>query len=267
MLSKTRSNHSRRPSRLVANAFPSLDSARSASRQSPAGTALLVGPSLAFNDWVATVADSAGFSVTPGYCFDALWCAPAGSADVVLVEAQPAQRNAVIAAIEGSALRTRRRIVLLTWQFHWETIQRALNLEVADFQPMPCRSEELVARMRAASVRAASRERLYDAFDAGESTSPAPASLCRPASLLGLTSRERAVYRVLAMHEGKVVSRAHLLAAVWSKDGGTPATSNVVDVYVRYLRVKLATAMPEVSVETVKRAGYVLRRKAVVSES
>jgi DNA-binding response OmpR family regulator len=41
----------------------------------------------------------------------------------------------------------------------------------------------------------------------------------------------------------------------------------VVDVYVRYLRVKLATAMPEVSVETVKRAGYVLRRKAVVSES
>jgi DNA-binding response OmpR family regulator len=236
-------------------------------RQAPAGNALLVGPSLGFNDWVATVADSAGFSVTTAYCVDVLWSVMPGSADVVLVEAQREHRNAVIAAIEGSALPTRRRIVLLTWQLHWETIQRALNLEVADFQPMPCRSEELASRMRAASVRAATRERVYDAFDPGEPISAASASLRRPASLLGLTSRERAVYRVLAMHEGKVVSRAHLLAAVWSKDGGTPATSNVVDVYVRYLRVKLAKAMPEVSVETVKRAGYVLCRKAVVAES
>jgi DNA-binding response OmpR family regulator len=74
--------------------------------------------------------------------------------------------------------------------------------------------------------------------------------------------RERALYRVLAAREGEVVSRAELLAAVWSKDSHDSAASNIVDVYVRYLRVKLAAAMPDVGIETVKRVGYVLRRKA-----
>jgi DNA-binding response OmpR family regulator len=226
----------------------------------------MVGPSVGLNRWLATVAEGAGFAVTPVRRFDSLWSTTAVSADVVLVEAQRAQRNAVIAAIEGAAPPTRRRIVLLTWQLHWETIHRALNLEVADFQPMPCRSQELVARMRAASLRASTRERLYDAVDPGEPSSAASSLLGGTSPLLQLTSRERAVYRVLATREGEIVTRAELLAEVWSKNGCAGTASNVVDVYVRYLRVKLGAAMPDVTIETVKGAGYLLRRKAVERE-
>jgi DNA-binding response OmpR family regulator len=193
-----------------------------------------------------------------------LWTSAASSADVVVVEAQRDHRNALMAAIEGSTVVTRRRMVLLTWQLHWETIERALQLEIADFQPMPCRTEELVARMRAASVRAACRDWLFDFSepDARSRTFEREGNCS-----LRLTVRERALYRVLAAREGEVVTRADLLAAVWSKGSHDPTASNIVDVYVRYLRVKLAAAMPDVGIETVKRVGYLLRRKGSVIQS
>ena len=228
---------------------------------------LLVGPSVSENRWVSSVADSGGYRITSHHRFDSLWGPAATSADVVLLECQRMHCNAVIAALEGSSAATRRRTLLLTWQLHWQTIERALQLEVADFLVMPCRPEDLVARIRAARVRAASREWRFDCLDATDLVSPQPAVRVSAAARLRLTARERALYRMLAAREGEVVSRAELLAVVWQKDGAGTAASNVVDVYIRYLRVKLAAAMPGIGIETVKRAGYVLRRRTTSPEN
>jgi DNA-binding response OmpR family regulator len=54
-----------------------------------------------------------------------------------------------------------------------------------------------------------------------------------------------------------VLSREQLLQAVWG--GGSPASSNVVDVYVGYLRSKLEAEGEPRILHTVRGAGYVLR--------
>jgi DNA-binding response OmpR family regulator len=75
-----------------------------------------------------------------------------------------------------------------------------------------------------------------------------------------LTVREFAVLHFLARHAGKVVSREQLLEHVWdeSHDGST----NVVDVYVSYLRRKLEQRPPRRRlIRTVRGVGFVLESK------
>lgn len=65
-----------------------------------------------------------------------------------------------------------------------------------------------------------------------------------------LTSREFGILEVLMSHPGQVISREQLLSRVWSYDHDPE--SNVVDVYIRYLRKKLG----EDVVQTVRGVGY-----------
>jgi two-component system copper resistance phosphate regulon response regulator CusR len=72
--------------------------------------------------------------------------------------------------------------------------------------------------------------------------------------ILPLTSREYQVLEFLARNAGKVVTRTDLWEHVWASD--TVPDSNVVDVYVRYLRNKLGRT-PDL-IRTVRGGGYVL---------
>jgi DNA-binding response OmpR family regulator len=81
---------------------------------------------------------------------------------------------------------------------------------------------------------------------------------------LDLTVKEFALLEYLLLHRGRVVSRRELLREVWtmSPDTGT----NVVDVYINYLRRKLSEAVPDSAgqpslIETVRGEGYRLREK------
>lgn len=65
-----------------------------------------------------------------------------------------------------------------------------------------------------------------------------------------LTSREFTMLEFLMRHQGQVISREQLLSRVWGL--GHDPGSNVVDVYVRYLRQKLGNA----AIQTVRGAGY-----------
>jgi two-component system OmpR family response regulator len=71
--------------------------------------------------------------------------------------------------------------------------------------------------------------------------------------LLALSPKEFALLELFMRHPGQVLSRTRILESVWdfAYDGG----SNVVDVYVGYLRRKLATD----ALETVRGVGYRLR--------
>jgi two-component system OmpR family response regulator len=70
---------------------------------------------------------------------------------------------------------------------------------------------------------------------------------------LSLTPREFALLEVFMRHPGQVLSRFELIEHVW--DGSYENRSNVVEVYVAYLREKLDRA----AIETVRGAGYRLR--------
>jgi DNA-binding response OmpR family regulator len=79
---------------------------------------------------------------------------------------------------------------------------------------------------------------------------------------LELTGKEYALLEVLVRRQGACCSRIALLAEVWN--GTTEGGTNIVDVYVTYLRKKLAAARPAdrmsgSAIETVRGSGYRLR--------
>jgi two-component system copper resistance phosphate regulon response regulator CusR len=74
-----------------------------------------------------------------------------------------------------------------------------------------------------------------------------------------LTAREFALLHFLLLHAGEVVSRTRIAAAVWDHDFDT--CSNVVEVYVRYLRAKIDEPSGRPLIHTVRGAGYVLREE------
>lgn len=72
-----------------------------------------------------------------------------------------------------------------------------------------------------------------------------------------LTGREFALLLLLVKHKGETVTRAAAAQAVWEKDGG--ADTNIVDVYVRYLREKLDEKFGIKIISTVRGEGYTIK--------
>ena len=74
-----------------------------------------------------------------------------------------------------------------------------------------------------------------------------------------LSAREFAILEYLLRNRGSVLSRAQLESHVWDYDfeGG----SNIVDVYVRYLRKKIDDPFDKKLIHTVRGVGYVLKEE------
>jgi two-component system OmpR family response regulator len=81
----------------------------------------------------------------------------------------------------------------------------------------------------------------------------------RDGTPVDLTPREFALLEFLMRHPGEVLSRTRLIEHVW--DFAFEGDSNVVDVYVRYLREKVDRPFGRDSIETVRGAGYRLREE------
>jgi DNA-binding response OmpR family regulator len=76
-----------------------------------------------------------------------------------------------------------------------------------------------------------------------------------------LSAREFDVMRALMQSGERICSKEHLLARVWGYD--SDAVDNHVEVYIAFLRRKLAAIGADISIETQRRMGYYLERKAL----
>jgi two-component system response regulator MprA len=131
-----------------------------------------------------------------------------------------------------------------------------------DYLVKPFDHDELLARVRALLRRrapappAAGSEvlRLGDL-----EVDPAAMTVRRGGEPVDLTAQEFRLLEHFARHPRVVLSRERLLDAVWGLDART--ASNVVDVYVGYLRRKLDHGRPTRLLHTVRGAGYVLREE------
>jgi two-component system, OmpR family, response regulator NblR len=72
-----------------------------------------------------------------------------------------------------------------------------------------------------------------------------------------LTAKEFELLRYLMQHPGETLTREQILENVWGYDAG--GESNVIEVYVRYLRIKLQEGGEKRLIQTVRGFGYVLR--------
>jgi two-component system, OmpR family, response regulator len=134
-----------------------------------------------------------------------------------------------------------------------------LDAGADDYLTKPFSFAELLARLRAV-VRRGAPER-PSVLRVGDLTlDPATRRVARGDAPIALTAREFALLEYLMRHRGEVQSRTRLIEHVW--DFAFDGDSNVVDVYVRYLREKVDRPFGRDSIETVRGAGYRLREEA-----
>lgn len=133
---------------------------------------------------------------------------------------------------------------------------KGLDAGADDYLTKPFSFEDLLARLRAllrrGEVRASSQLVVGDlALD------PARHEVTRKGQTIELTAKEFALLEYLMLNAGQVLSRSTLIEHVW--DFAYEGDSNVVDVYIRYLREKVDRPFDADSIETIRGVGYRLR--------
>jgi two-component system OmpR family response regulator len=134
---------------------------------------------------------------------------------------------------------------------------RGLDAGADDYLTKPFSLAELLARLRALTRRGpVPRPTVLEAGDLR--LDPAARRVWRGDTELELSARELALLETFIRTPGRIFDSYELLEAVWD-DPGQPR-SNVVAVYVGYLRAKIDRPFGVRSIETVRGLGYRLRR-------
>ena len=161
-------------------------------------------------------------------------------------------------AVLGELRRTDQEtpVIMLTARGDVPSRVRGLDLGADDYLAKPFDFDELVARIRAQLRH--NRQPQASALQAGDLHLDLKTRQAQRGSrATDLTSREFALLEFLMRHEGQVLSRSQILGSVWGY--GFDPQSNVVDVYVGYLRGKLDRPGEGTIIETVRGGGYRLR--------
>lgn len=155
-------------------------------------------------------------------------------------------------------------VILLTAKSDLEDKVTGLDLGANDYVTKPFEIEELLARVRSSirfskstSSLVAKDENLhiFESLMLNEQTR----EISRDGQSINLTPREYDLLLYLMKHPNQVLTREQLLDAVWGFDyyGDT----NVVDVYIRYVRKKIDEDHKSSLIHTVRGVGYVLKEQ------
>jgi two-component system, OmpR family, response regulator len=189
---------------------------------------------------------------------DALWMARAAEYDAVVLDL-------MLPGVDGIEVCKRLResdvwapVLMLTARDGVDDRVAGLDAGADDYLPKPFSFAELLARLRALVRRGAGeRPAVLEVGDLR--LDPATRRAWRGDAEVSLSAKEFALLEAFMRRPGDVLSRYQLLEHAW--DYGYENRSNVVDVYVRYLRDKVDRPFGRTSIETVRGAGYRLREE------
>jgi two-component system OmpR family response regulator len=187
---------------------------------------------------------------------DALWMARATRYDAIVLDL-------MLPGLDGIQVCRRLReegvwspVLMLTARDALEDRIGGLDAGADDYLAKPFAFAELLARLRALARRGApERPTVLRVGDLA--LDPATHAVRRGAVEVELSPKEFAVLETFMRRPGRVLSRFELLEHAWDYD--YEHRSNVIDVYVRYLREKIDRPFGRESIETVRGAGYRLR--------
>ena len=147
-------------------------------------------------------------------------------------------------------------VIMLTARDGVEDRVRGLDAGADDYLAKPFSFAELFARLRALRRRdTAERAVVLRTGDLG--LDPATKTVTRGEVPVSVSAKEFAVLELLIRHSGEVLTRSQIIDHVW--DFAYDGTSNVVDVYMGYLRGKIDRPFGRHAIETVRGSGYRLR--------
>lgn len=149
-------------------------------------------------------------------------------------------------------------ILMLTALDTTDDIVAGLHAGADDYLVKPFRFTELVARIEAL-LRRSRLNNQQTTLSSGDLKLDAAAHQAhRGHKVVDLSIKEYRLLEYMMRHEGEVLTRRQLLKDVWDKDFDT--NTNVVDVYVRYLRQKIDEDFPQKHIETVVGQGYMFKQ-------
>jgi len=187
---------------------------------------------------------------------DALWMAEAHPYDAIVLDV-------MLPGLSGFETCRRLRnagvwspVLMLTSRDAVEDRVAGLDAGADDYLTKPFSFAELLARLRALARRGGVER--PTALEVGElRLDPAARKAWRGGEEIGLSPKEFALLETFMRRPGQVLTRLQLLEHAW--DFAYENRSNVVDVYVRYLREKIDRPFDTSSLETVRGVGYRLQ--------
>ena len=187
---------------------------------------------------------------------DALWMAKSALYDAVVLDI-------MLPGMDGIEVVRRLRtdevwtpVLLLTARDAVGDRVGGLDAGADDYLTKPFSFEELLARLRAVARRGpVERPTVLEAGDLR--LDPAAHRAWRGDVELELSGREFALLELLLRHAGSALTRDQLIDGAW--DMAYERRSNIVDVYMRYLRAKVDRPFDREAIETVRGIGYRLR--------
>ena len=176
--------------------------------------------------------------------------------DAILLDVMLPGKNGFDVLRELRQRGRRTPVLMLTARASVEDRVQGLDLGADDYLLKPFDFSELLARVRAITRRPAV-EPVTVLKVADLEMDPQRREVRRSGALLDLTAKELALLEYLLRKKGAVVTRGMILDQVWGLDyeGG----SNLVEVYINYLRRKVDQPFEPKLIHTIRGAGYALR--------
>ena len=186
---------------------------------------------------------------------DGLDYALSGQYDVIVLDVMLPKMNGFEVAHELRRQNVRTPVLMLTARDELSSKVTGLDSGADDYMTKPFDSGELMARVRALTRRQG--EVLGDVLKVGDLSLECSSRLLRVGERsVRLGFKEFEVMRLLMVNSRAVVSKETLIAKIWGLD--SEAEDNNVEVYISFLRKKLAYLGSRIAISTVRKVGYYL---------
>ena len=209
-------------------------------------------------DFITKGLEEEGYTVTPAYNGkQGLDLLNVRKYDIVLLDL-------MIPEIEGlKVLRNMRAwgintpVLIITAKSSKEDVVRGLDTGSDDYLTKPFSFEELLARMRALLRRSAARE--ANTIKYGElMLNPHNRILSKGLKEAELTEKEFLIMEILMKNSERPLTRREIAEYAWQN---TTDSTNIVDVYINFLRKKIESVTPKKYIQTVRGIGYTLKEE------
>jgi heavy metal response regulator len=179
-----------------------------------------------------------------------------GVHDLVVLDIMLPKRDGLSVLREVRNRRLQTPVLLLTARDAVPDRVTGLDAGADDYLVKPFAFDELLARIRAL-LRRRGGDRLAVLAAADLTLDPAAREVRRAGKKIELTAKEYALLEYLLRNKGRVLNRSLIAQHVWDYD--FDSSTNVIDVYINYLRKKVDADFTPRLIHTVRGAGYVLR--------
>jgi heavy metal response regulator len=191
---------------------------------------------------------------------EALDIALAAEYDLIILDVRLPMRDGISVCRELRAQQNMTPILMLTARDTVDDRVRGLDAGADDYLVKPFAFQELLARLRALARRpAVVQDHILHVENLTLDTRTHKAR--RDAQLIELSAREYRLLEFLMRHPGQVLTRTQIAEHIWGYDFDT--NSNIVDVYIRYLRSKVDDPFEPKLIQTVRGVGYKLEARHV----